>query len=264
MNPKLKLGLYVTFTVGALIFGFLAFASYKKIHQKPDAAADASSLENPALEPRISAKTSKGFSKVALYGGLFFFNVVGLGLLGGHAVAAYFGSRAVKVLYNDDGEGVKDPDYDAAEQEWANGNHLEAIRLMRDYLQKNPREIHAAIRIAEIYEKDLKNYLAAALEYEEVLKHKLAPERWGWSAIHLCNLYFKLNKQEPAVALLQRIVNEYGETPAAEKARKRLAQIQGEDPNAVASEEIAEEAPAEDPAPTAPGGLPPGFRMKKG
>ena len=34
---------------------------------------------------------------------------------------------------------------------------------MREYLKKNPREQHAALRIAEIYEKDLQNNLAAAL-----------------------------------------------------------------------------------------------------
>src|SRR2546429_1455339 len=45
------------------------------------------------------------------------------------------------------------------------GNFLEAIQLMRDYLKQNPREQHVALRIAEIYEKDLQNFLAAALEY---------------------------------------------------------------------------------------------------
>ena len=60
---------------------------------------------------------------------------------------------------------------------------------MRDYYNKNPREVHVALRIAEIYEKDLNNHLAAALEYEEVLKKKLPAERWGWAAIHLVNLY---------------------------------------------------------------------------
>ena len=134
---------------------------------------------------------------------------------------------ALKVLYNDEGEGLASPIYDQAEEEWANGNYLEAIRLMREYLSRNPREQHVALRIAEIYEKDLHNYLAAALEYEEVLRQKLPPERWGWAAIHLCNLYSsKLNQLDKAVALLRRLDAEYGETAAAEKARKRLAMIE--------------------------------------
>ena len=74
------------------------------------------------------------------------------------------------------------------------------------------------------YEKDLNNPLAAALEYEEVLKHKLSPERWGWAAIHLANIYSgKLGKPDQAVALLRRIEAECGDTPPAEKARQRLA-----------------------------------------
>src|SRR5207253_4838906 len=131
----------------------------------------------------------------------------------------FFSGRAMKVFYNEEGEGVANPDYEKAEEEWAKGNFLDAIQLLRDYLKLNPREQHVALRIAEIYEKDLQNYLAAALEYEEVLKHKLPADRWGWAAIHLCNLYFKLNHEEKAFALLRRLVNEYPDTPAADKAR---------------------------------------------
>ena len=69
------------------------------------------------------------------------------------------------------------------------GAFIEAIDLLRSYLEINPLQQHAAIRIAEIYEKDLSNYLAAAMEYEEILKQRLAPERWAWMAVHLSNLY---------------------------------------------------------------------------
>ena len=104
----------------------------------------------------------------------------------------------------------------------ANGKFLEAIQIMRDFLKKNPRHLHSALRIAEIYEKDLKNHLAAALEYEEILKHRLPSERWGWTAVHLCNLYFRLNQPGKAQELLRRIVAEYPKTMAAKKARARL------------------------------------------
>src|SRR2546428_27628 len=100
-------------------------------------------------------------------------------------------------------------------------------------------------------------HLAAALEYEEVLKQKLPPERWGWAAVHLCNLYTsKLNQSEKAIILLQRIVTEYGETAAAEKARKRLSQLE---------EEGVALPPVEMPAESAPqaSNLPPGFAPKK-
>ncbi|MEO6035239.1 MAG: hypothetical protein ABIQ35_08295 [Verrucomicrobiota bacterium] len=198
----------------------------------------------------------------------FLVMAVFLGLLIARDIAELFGNRSVEFLLNDEGTGLKKPEYDEAEREWANGNHLDAIRLMRDYVTKNPREQYVALRIAEIYEKDLKNYLAAALEYEEVLKHKLPPDRWGWAAIHLCNLYSKLDKTKEAVELLRRIATEYSETPAAEKARKRLAMFETVGEEALDGDlpETIQSLPPKPvkPEPEAPASnLPPGFRPKK-
>jgi len=83
------------------------------------------------------------------------------------------------------------------------------------------------LRIAEIYETNLGNYLAAALEYEEILKKKLPAERWGWAAIHLANLYSgKLNKTVEATKLLRRIVDEYGQTVAAKRRANASASLE--------------------------------------
>jgi hypothetical protein len=148
--------------------------------------------------------------------------VVGLGVILAHDFSHFIGAKFAKILHNDDGESIKKSDYEVAEQIWTDGNPLQAIELMREYLRKNPKEQHVAMRIAEIYEKDLNNPLAAALEYEEVLKQKLASEKWGWTAIHLCNIYFKLDKAGKAIALLHRINKEHPGTVPADKARKRL------------------------------------------
>ena len=206
-----------------------------------------------------------GGGRIGLWTALFFISVIALGFLIASDVSHFMGTRALKTIYNDEGEGVKNPEYEQAEEVWAKGNHLEAIGLMRDYLRKNPREQHVAIRIAEIYEKDLRNYLAAALEYEEVLKHKLPPDRWGWAAIHLCNLYFKLNQEQKGYELLRRLVKDFPQTPAAAKARKRLEQVDGATVEQLATEQnVSSETPAA-PAPSSepPSNLPPGFRPKK-
>jgi predicted Zn-dependent protease len=205
---------------------------------------------------------------MGLWTGVFLFSVVSLGILAAYDISQIFGNRALKTLYNDEGEGISDPDYELAEKEWSNGNYLEAIRMMREYLNRNPREQYVALRIAEIYEKDLNNPLAAALEYEEVLTKKLAPERWGWAAIHLCNLYFKLNQEQKAFALLRRIVAEHPNIQAAEKARKRLEQVDGASPAAPASAAeslVGGTSPARVVASPEPqqSNLPPGFRPKK-
>jgi hypothetical protein len=139
--------------------------------------------------------------------------------------------------------------------------------------QKHPREQYVALRIAEIYETNLRNYLAAALEYEEVLKKKLPAERWGWAAIHLANLYSgKLDRIPEATALLHRIVEEYGQTGAAKKARERLGIPEPIEPTAptpatatLPEESTTPEAEAE-PESTTPEppahNLPKGFRPK--
>ncbi len=204
-----------------------------------------------------------------------------LGGLIAYDVSQYLGNRSLDFIFNDDLKGMKDPEYEQAEQAWANGKPLEAIQMMREYLRKHPREQYVSLRIAEIYEKDLNNQLAAALEYEQVLQHNLPRERWGWAAIHLCNLYSKLGRASQATDLLRRIAEEYSETAAAKKARKRLAMFESvgdattlgtdvpEDPNAPEIPPPAPKGPIrvelkkkEEPE-EPPSNLPPGFRPKK-
>ena len=226
MKKASKPILYVVFAILAITFAILAArefgalfdtASHRYDTPGAEAAPDAGVAEGGHFSP--------SFAKAIIYLIGFVGSLIGLGLLLGRDASKILGSRFFRSMAGDERVTQADPDYEAAELVWADGNHLEAIRLMREYHQRKPNEIYAMIRIAEIYEKDLRNHLAAALEYEEILKVKLTPERWAWSAIHLCNLYFKLNQSEQAVALLHRIDAEYGETAAADKARKRLALI---------------------------------------
>ena len=184
----------------------------------------------------------------------------GFALLLARDISDFFATRAEKALFNDEGAPAN-PEYEQAEELWKDGKYLEAIQAMRDYLKKNPREQYVALRIAEIYEENLYNPLAAALEYEEVLKKNLPAERWGWAAIHLANIYSgKLNQPDKAVALLHRIDSEYGTTSAANKARERLMQIEpGFVPAAVTELAVAQESEAAQQ----PSNLPPGFRPKQ-
>lgn len=203
------------------------------------------------------APTAKGTN-----GALCFGSVVALALLIARDVSRFVADRAVDFAYNDEGTGQSDPEYEKAEAVWRSGDSLEAIRMLRAYYEKHPREVHVALRIAEIYESSLGNYLAAALEYEEVLKKPLHPERWGVRAIHLCNLYHKLGKPEQANALLERIATEYSATAAAKKAREKLGWPEPE-PEPSPAEAAPEPEPAKKtPEPSGPA-LPPGFRPKK-
>jgi hypothetical protein len=271
MNLGTKVGVYLVLALLAVFLGQRFYAEYSR--STASAAKRAPAVGDDVVIPEYrvsgggqeSAGATQRTSRMGAYGAAFFVVVVVVGVMVGNDISKYFGARALRTLFNDEGEGIADPEYDKAEAEWANGNHLEAIRLMRDFLNKNPREQHVSLRIAEIYEKDLQNHLAAALEYEEVLKQRLSPERWGWAAIHLCNVYSsKLGQPDKGVALLRRIVDEYGETAAAEKARKRLLEVDG------ASSEVAQSSAAaaeEQQVPRLPAStgtsLPPGFTPKK-
>jgi hypothetical protein len=224
MNRTLKVSLYVVLTITACLCGYQAYSHYTRLMSGVLDNAQVAPSDAPAAESKGGdALVTRGYANVMTYGAVFFVSVVALGFLLGHDIAQHLGDRVLRGVHNDEGEGMSDPAYENAEQVWADGNYLESIQLMRDYLKSNPREQHVALRIAEIYEKDLNNNLAAALEYEEVLLQNLTPDRWGWTAIHLCNLYFRMNQPDKAVALLRRIDAEYGETAAAGKARKRLA-----------------------------------------
>ena len=287
MNPAVKIFLYIALTAGLVWFGRAAFQA------GADAPAPAGGGTNqPASTNLVTTnaavtnlvatnavatnsvavgteevrehRSSERLGRMMTCGFLAFGALVGLGLLVGRDVSAYLASRAENFVYNDNLVGVRDPQYDEAEEAWKRGQHLEAIQLMRDFLKKNPSEQYAALRIAEIYEKDLGNHLAAALEYEEVLKKRLPSERWGWAAIHLANLYSgKLNKPQPAEALLRRIIHEHGRTAAAKKARERLGLPEPvEAPPAEPPPPPPEEPQPEEPGDPGPK-LPPGFRRMK-
>src|SRR5205823_956498 len=254
MKKRTKIAIYVLLALSACLFTWQFKTNYARLMAggEPEADTDLTSVKAPDYQKK--AVPTRTDYHLGAWGAGLVLSLVGLGLMAAHDVSGFFGGRALRVIYNDEGEGLANPDYEKAEEEWAKGNLLEAIQLMRDYLKHNPREQHVALRIAEIYEKDLENFLAAALEYEEVLKQKLPPERWGWAAVHLCNLYTsKLNQPDKAIALLRRIVAEYGETAAAEKARKRLAQL----------EEEGVVPPSPETASIHAANLPPGFAPKK-
>ena len=275
LRDSLKPVLYVA-AIGCLAtFSALVYRTLKEGEKAPSPVVGlltSTSTNHPAVvhnetnpptmaEDQMKPRRSPKMGRVMAYGGLGLLSLVGLSLLVARDASRYLANRVDDFIFNDDLKGVHDPEYEEAENVWANGQYLEAIQLMRDYLKRHPREQYVALRIAEIYEINLGNYLAAALEYEEVLRKKLPPERWGWAAIHLANLYSgKLNKVEAATSLLRRIVDDYGQTGAAKKARERLGLAEVVSP--VEVEQVAAQIEPEAAAEPLPSNLPPGFRPK--
>ncbi len=266
MKPQVKIGLYVATALGTLIFGILFLNAWRRV----DAAGDSQVATTQAGETNVAELTPEeeqvpatgnavlarpGLGSTILWALLAFGSLAGLGGLAAYDLTQYAANRAAESLFDEEGDDVSESLYEQVEKVHAQGDYLEAVRLLREYLQEHPRAVHAQVRIAEIYEKDLNNPVAAVLEYEDLLKQSYEPERKGWNAVHLVNLYNRLGKRDEAVALLQRIVVEFAHTPAADKARERLVAIGAEVP------EPEPPAGAEsNPAP--PSNLPPGFRPK--
>jgi tetratricopeptide (TPR) repeat protein len=259
MSRGFRISLFALLALSALFFGWHFKQAHELIEEQRASRRDTELIDVPLPKTAESMPAASSAPKTRLgwWGAGLVLSLVGAGGLLAFEVAQFLGTRAGRAYFDETQQGPADPDYEQAEEAWTRGDFLEAIRLLREYLAAKPREQHVALRIAEIYEKDLRNYLAAALEYEEVLKQRLPPERWGWAAIHLCNLYTgKLDQLDKAIELLQRIDRDYGQTAAAEKARARLKQLEAEG--------IIAAAPPAPSSPTDTGpSLPPGFGPRK-
>lgn len=173
----------------------------------------------------------------ALHSNTLVFTYLGLALAAGLVLIlrvlfdlkSFFSGRVERWMVQGAASAQTSPELEEAQRLRASGDPLEAIRLLREYLQANPYELHVMARIAEIYRYDLNNDLAAALEYEELLKHKLPDDQWAWSALHLAKLYGRLNELEKSIALLERLDDAYGHTIAGRRAKKALESMRDND-----------------------------------
>ena len=161
--------------------------------------------------------------------------MVVLGFVAAHDFGHLLKFRLGKEVSYVDARSERNALYEQAERVALNGQHREAIKLLKSLLAKHPDHTNSALRIAELFDKELQDYPNAALHYEQLLAMKLHPERWGWAAIRLANLYSgKLGRPDAALELIQRLAAEHPGTQAGAKALKRLAKISsaGLDPEA--------------------------------
>lgn len=261
MSRAFRITMLVVFSITTILFGWQFKTNYNRMMaaRRPQADTDITQVRVPDYTTPAVRKVQEDY-RLGPWGAGFIISLLSAGLLIAHEVSQFLAVRAMKAVYDEDIGDIPHPDYEKAEEAWSRGEYLQAIELLREYLKEYPRQQHAAIRIAEIYEKDLHNPLAAALEYEAVLQHHLPPERWAWAAIHLCNLYSgRLNQADKAIALLRRVESEFGETRAGEKARERLEQLAA-DGIIPPLESRATELPSPESEPPK---LPPGFIPRK-
>lgn len=125
-----------------------------------------------------------------------------------------------------DARSERNDQFDRAQVLAAKGKHAAALRLLQEILAKHPQHARSLLLVAEIHDKEMGDYAAAALHYEQLLRLNLPPEQWGWTAIRLANIYSgKLGQPDTALDLMKRLASEHPDTPAGAKAIKRLAKI---------------------------------------
>ena len=108
------------------------------------------------------------------------------------------------------------------------GDHVGAVQVLQAVLKQHPQHVHSALRVAELYDKELQDFPRAAQHYEAALALKLPPEQWGWTAIRLANIYSgSLKQPQAALALIRRLAAEHPGTKAGGMALQRLAKISG-------------------------------------
>src|SRR5438477_546392 len=112
MRNGIKIALYGVLLLGTCVFGYFALSSYKRLMHQPSDTSQGSLTEVPALTRNEGPRTSVGYARMLTYGAFFFVSVVGLGLMVGHDVSQYLGNRVLRALYNDEGEGMANPEYE--------------------------------------------------------------------------------------------------------------------------------------------------------
>src|SRR5947208_715320 len=131
MKLWIRIASYIVLITLASVFGVVVKRHYARYMSDQVSKSNLDPVANLSTSPR-AALAQTDFSTLLKYGGVFVLSVVGVGLLFAHDLSQFIGAKAQKMLYNDDAEGVTDPDYEQAEQLWANGNYLEAIQMMRE------------------------------------------------------------------------------------------------------------------------------------
>ncbi len=117
--------------------------------------------------------------------------------------------------------------YEKADYLASKGKTKPALAMLREILEEESGNWHAQVRLAEIYDKDLEDFETAAEEYRKALDLEMHPEKWGWTAIRLCNIYTgKLDEPQRGMIILRRLARDYPDTKAGQKAINRLAMVE--------------------------------------
>lgn len=141
-------------------------------------------------------------------------------------VSRFLGSQAGRLFLGGGRVASITPSWWKAERLCRNHRPIEAIEVLRAYLNTHPRHWCVAVRIAEIYQLQLNDSLAAALEYKQILKRRLPPSARAEIMVRLAACQLLLRDGDESAAMLRQVVEQFPRAAAAQKATRRLARIE--------------------------------------
>ncbi len=205
----------------------------KAVKHNADATAGALDLDKLLEEEesfrgtRANKKVSKHYLRLIGNGIGFAAFMTGFGFLLAHDGGDLLRFRLGREIDYLDDRSRRQARYEKADYLANKGKTKPAMVLLREILAEDSGNWLAQVRLAEIYDKNLEDYATAAEEYRAALALEMHPEKWGWTAIRLCNIYTgQIDEPQRAMILLRRLANEYPDTKAGQKAITRLAMVQ--------------------------------------
>ena len=176
---------------------------------------------NEATEAASTAAASRGYALFAIY----LLVGAGVALLVAWDVSRALGTFAGSLFVGGGRLPSITPVLWKADRLCAKGQSLEAITILRDYLNGHPRQWYVGVRIAELYQQAQNDPLSAALEYQQLLGRRLPNPARAELMLRLAACELLLRKPEQSSATLQDLIEKFPKSPMAEKARRRLARM---------------------------------------
>jgi tetratricopeptide (TPR) repeat protein len=184
----------------------------------------------PAVFIMVSAAWAKLFESGAIPGWLLAVLIVLdvplviLGILGIHAFTSRVSTGLVHGLYAV-GDIPPPKSYPRQDVMIVRGQYREAEEYFRDHLIVEPDDNEARLRLADLLEKHLNDFIGAERLYLEVRGRQPNRSEEMRAANGLIDLYRKQGNRERLLVELARFRDRYPGTPGAEAAARLLAEL---------------------------------------
>src|ERR1051326_5037782 len=126
MKQRTKIAIYLALALSAALFIWQFRAKYSQLMTEGDAQADTDLINVKVPDYRLKAAPTQTNYHLGAWGAGMVLSLVGLGLMIAHDLSRFFGGAPLKVLYNEEGEGIANPDRKSTR---LNSSHIPLSRM---------------------------------------------------------------------------------------------------------------------------------------